>query len=93
MEEWRHIRVQRGNPISTKVCITKSTIAQTKTIQRLFLLIIQFIESQKEYAKMLLDNGYVEEVDERKRFVNIFDEIDNKLSEYNNELYTLQDKG
>lgn len=42
----------------------------------------------KEYAKMLLDNGYVEEVDE-KRFVNIFDEIDNKLSEYNKELYTL----
>lgn len=46
----------------------------------------------KEYAKMLLDNGYVEEVDEKKRFVNIFDEIDNKLSEYNNELYTLKTK-
>lgn len=43
----------------------------------------------KEYAKMLLDNGYVEEVDEKKRFVYIFDEIDNKLSEYNEELYTL----
>jgi hypothetical protein len=46
----------------------------------------------KEYAKMLLDNGYVEEVDEKKRFVNIFDEIDNKLNEYNNELYTLKTK-
>lgn len=46
----------------------------------------------KEYAKMLLDNGYVEEVDEKKRFVNIFDEIDNKLSEYNNELYTIKTK-
>lgn len=46
----------------------------------------------KEYAKMLLDNGYVEEVDEKKRFVNIFDEIDNKLSEYNDELYTLKTK-
>ena len=46
----------------------------------------------KEYAKMLLDNGYVEEVDKKKRFVNIFDEIDNKLSEYNNELYTLKTK-
>lgn len=46
----------------------------------------------KEYGKMLLDNGYVEEVDEKKRFVNIFDEIDNKLSEYNNELYTLKTK-
>lgn len=46
----------------------------------------------KEYAKMLLDNGYVEEVDEKKRFVNIFDEINNKLSEYNNELYTLKTK-
>lgn len=43
----------------------------------------------KEYAKMLLDNGYVEEVDDKKGFVNIFDEIDNKLSEYNEELYTL----
>lgn len=46
----------------------------------------------KEYAKMLLDNGYVEEVDDKKRFVNIFDEIDNKLSEYNNDLYTLKTK-
>jgi hypothetical protein len=46
----------------------------------------------KEYAKMLLDNGYVEEVDEKKRFVNIFDEIDNKLNEYNNELYILKTK-
>lgn len=46
----------------------------------------------KEYAKMLLDNGYVEEVDEKKRFVNIFDEIDNKLNEYSNELYTLKTK-
>lgn len=46
----------------------------------------------KEYAKMLLDNGYVEEIDEKKRFVNIFDEIDNKLNEYNNEFYTLKTK-
>lgn len=46
----------------------------------------------KEYAKMLLDNGYVEEVDDKKRFVNIFDEISNKLSEYNNELYALKSK-
>lgn len=46
----------------------------------------------KEYAKMLLDNGYVEEVDDKKRFVNIFDEIDNKLLEYNNELYALKTK-
>lgn len=46
----------------------------------------------KEYAKMLLDNGYVEEVDNKKRFVNIFDEINNKLSEYNNELCTFKSK-
>lgn len=46
----------------------------------------------KEYAKMLLDNGYVEEVDEKKKFVNIFDEIDNKLNEYNNELYIIKTK-
>jgi hypothetical protein len=45
-----------------------------------------------EYAKMLLDNGYVEEVDDKKRFVNIFDEINNKLSEYNNELCVLKSK-
>ena len=46
----------------------------------------------KEYAKMLLDNGYVEEIDDKKRFVNIFDEINNKLSEYNNELCDLKSK-
>lgn len=46
----------------------------------------------KEYAKMLLDNGYVEEVDKKARFVNIFDEIDNKLSEYNEELYAIKTK-
>lgn len=46
----------------------------------------------KEYAKMLLNNGYVEEVDDKKRFVNIFDEINNKLSEYNNELCVLKSK-
>ena len=46
----------------------------------------------KEYAKMLLDNGYVEEVDDKKKFVNIFDEINNKLSEYNNELCNLKSK-
>jgi hypothetical protein len=46
----------------------------------------------KEYAKMLLDNGYVEEVDDKKRFVNIFDEINNKLSEYNNGLCVLKSK-
>jgi hypothetical protein len=46
----------------------------------------------KEYAKMLLDNGYVEEIDDKKRFVNIFDEINNKLSEYNNELCVLKSK-
>ena len=46
----------------------------------------------KEYAKMLLDNGYVEEVDKKARFVNIFDEIDNKLSEYNNELCAIKAK-
>ena len=41
---------------------------------------------------MLLDNGYVEEVNETKRFINIFDEIDNKISEYNEELYNLKRK-
>ena len=41
---------------------------------------------------MLLDNGYVEEVDYKKRFVNILDEINNKRSEYNNELCALNSK-
>ena len=46
----------------------------------------------KEYAYLLLDNGYVEEVNETKIFINIFDEIDNKISEYNEELYNLKRK-
>lgn len=45
----------------------------------------------EEYAKMLLDNGYVEEVDSDKKFVNIFDEIDRKIMEYNYELHLLHD--
>lgn len=41
----------------------------------------------EEYAKMLLENGYVAEVDTKeKAFVNIFDEIDNLLVQYNEDL-------
>ena len=50
----------------------------------------------EDYAKMLVENGYLEEVMQNtnndKQFVNIFDEINNKLSEYNNELCALKSK-
>jgi len=47
----------------------------------------------EDYAKMLVDNGYLEEVKMNatsdKQFVNIFDEIDNLLVKYNSDLSTL----
>lgn len=43
-----------------------------------------------EYAKQLIKDGYLEEVKENKTeesgFVNVFDEIDRLLGEYNNRL-------
>ena len=35
-----------------------------------------------EYAKMLIEEGYLEEVNEKQGFVNIFDEIDALLAKY-----------
>lgn len=46
----------------------------------------------EDYAKMLLENGYLKELkmeNTAKQFVNIFDEIDNLLNRYNEDLKTL----
>ena len=45
----------------------------------------------KEYAKQLIEEGYLEEATEREKttFVNIFDEIDNLLAKYKDNLMTL----
>lgn len=44
----------------------------------------------EEYAKTLVDEGYLEEVREKTtNFVNIFDEIDTLLEKYKNELTTV----
>lgn len=41
----------------------------------------------EEYAKTLINEGYIEEVeDDNKRFINIFDEIDNLISTYSRNL-------
>ena len=45
-----------------------------------------------DYAKSLIDDGYLEEADENKKegFVNVFDEITNLLNKYKKELETLE---
>jgi hypothetical protein len=46
-----------------------------------------------EYAQTLIDEGYLEEATElenRTPFVNIFDEIDNLLAKYKNNLSTIE---
>jgi predicted regulator of amino acid metabolism with ACT domain len=43
----------------------------------------------EDYAKMLIDNGYLEEVKQdqtKKAFVNIFDEISKLITKYNDDL-------
>ena len=47
----------------------------------------------KEYAKALIDDGYLEEVveSEKSSFVNIFDEIDNLLIKYKKGLETIDE--
>lgn len=44
-----------------------------------------------DYAKMLVDNGYLEEIKPNadNKFVNIFDEIDHLLIQYNTDLNIL----
>ena len=40
-----------------------------------------------DYAKQLIEDGYLEEVDpEPKKFINVFDEIDNLINRYQTEL-------
>ena len=47
--------------------------------------------SQK-WAKQLIEDGYLEEVDTKdNKFVNVFDEIDKLLNEYNTELKNIPD--
>lgn len=44
----------------------------------------------EEYAKTLIEEGYLEEVNDTKpTFVNIFDKIDSLLEKYKNELSTI----
>lgn len=44
----------------------------------------------EEYAKMLIDNGYLVEINEKKQnFVNIFEAIDTLIKEYSEELEKL----
>ena len=46
----------------------------------------------EEYAKTLIEEGYLEEVNENKStFVNIFDEIDTLLDKYNKSLATIDE--
>ena len=44
-----------------------------------------------DYAKQLIDGGYLEEVnpEPKKKFVNIFDEIDSLITRYQNELNSI----
>lgn len=47
----------------------------------------------KEYAKSLIEEGYLEEapeLSEKSQFVNIFDEIDKLLIKYTNNLKTIE---
>ena len=40
----------------------------------------------KEYAERMIEEGYLEPADKKASFVNIFDEIDQLLEKYNDEL-------
>lgn len=45
-----------------------------------------------EYAKQLIQEGYLEEVEEKKQqFVNVFDEINNLICKYQQELMTIDE--
>jgi len=49
-------------------------------------------EISEDYAKILVEEGYLEEVGDAKEFVNIFTEIDNLLAKYTKELNENVDK-
>lgn len=67
---------------STDGGVYKSSLKSTFTIS-------------KDYAKELIADGYLEEFKESQatsnKFVNIFDEIDNLLKQYQEELDTIDD--
>lgn len=45
-----------------------------------------------EYAKQLIHEGYLEEVEEKKQqFVNVFDEINNLINKYQQELANIDE--
>lgn len=46
----------------------------------------------KDYAEQMVKDGFLEEVREKKDFVNIFDEIELLINKYNNELNELNSK-
>lgn len=43
-----------------------------------------------DYAKSLIEDGYLEEVEADKTFINIFDEINNLLAKYKSGLETVE---
>ena len=43
------------------------------------------------YAQELIDEGYLESIEDTKPFVNIFDEIDNLLAKYTEELNNIDE--
>lgn len=45
----------------------------------------------KEYAENMVKEGYLEEVKDKKEFVNIFDEIDNLIEKYGDELKNIEE--
>lgn len=44
-----------------------------------------------DYANMLIEEGYLSEVDKNTTFVNVFDEINNMLDTYKEELESLDE--
>lgn len=45
----------------------------------------------KEYAENMVKEGYLEEVTDKKNFVNIFDEIDSLINKYTDELKNIDE--
>lgn len=48
-------------------------------------------EINENYAKSLLNDGFLKEVKDRENFVNVFDEIEKLKNLYSNELETLDE--
>lgn len=48
-------------------------------------------EISESYAKSLIEDGFLKEVKNRDKFVNVFDEIDRLIDQYQKELDTLDE--